>query len=162
MNWVDYSILAIIGLSILISLVRGFVREAMSLVVWIAAFFIASLFYHKLAGVFTGIEDPLLRNAAAIAALFVATLVLGGLATYVISQLVEKTGLGGFDRLLGMIFGALRGVLVVTALLFALNKFMHFSDAPWWKASKLVPQFRVVEQWFFEYKQASSSFLPKG
>lgn len=162
MNWVDYSILAIIGLSILISLVRGFVREAMSLVVWIAAFFIASLFYHKLAGVFTGIEDPLLRNAAAIAALFVATLALGGLATYVISQLVEKTGLGGFDRLLGMIFGALRGVLVVAALLFALDSFTHFSDAPWWKASKLIPQFGVVVQWFFEYLQASSSFLPKG
>ncbi|WP_115718284.1 CvpA family protein [Gallaecimonas mangrovi] len=162
MNWVDIAILVIIGVSVLISLVRGFVREAMSLVVWIAAFFVASVFYPKLAVLFTGLSDPLIRNAAAIALLFVATLILGGLLTYIIGQLVDKTGLSGFDRLLGMIFGALRGVLVVAALLFALDSFTNLSHTDWWKASKLIPQFGVVVQWFFEYLQHSSSFLPKG
>jgi len=162
MNWVDIAILVIIGVSVLISLVRGFVREAMSLVVWIAAFFVASVFYPKLAVLFTGLSDPLIRNAAAIALLFVATLILGGLLTYIIGQLVDKTGLSGFDRLLGMIFGALRGVLVVAALLFALDSFTNLSHTDWWKASKLIPQFGVVVQWFFEYLQHSSSLLPKG
>ncbi|MED5524120.1 CvpA family protein [Gallaecimonas pentaromativorans] len=162
MNWVDIAILVIIGLSVLISLVRGFVREAMSLVVWVAAFFVASAFYSKLAVLFTSLDDPLIRNAVAIVLLFVVTLLLGSLLTYIIGQLVDKTGLTGFDRLLGMIFGALRGVLVVAALLFAVDSFTTLSDSTWWKSSKLIPEFGVVVQWFFEYLQASSSFLPKG
>ena len=69
MVWIDYAILAVIGISTLISLVRGFVKEAVSLIVWFSAFFIASSFYENLATFFTNINDPILRNAAAIAIL---------------------------------------------------------------------------------------------
>ncbi|MGL5286011.1 membrane protein required for colicin V production [Aeromonas sp. RU39B] len=159
MVWIDYTILGIIGFSALISLVRGFVREAMSLVTWFVAFFIASRFYPDLAIYFTSFTDPLVRNGLAIAALFVATLILGGVINYVIGLLVQKTGLSGTDRVLGVCFGAIRGVLIVSALLFFMDTFTSLSQSDWWKASKLVPEFGMVIHWFFDFMQNSSSFL---
>jgi len=159
MVWIDYAILVVIGLSTLISLARGFVKEAVSLVIWISAFFIASQFYPNLATLLTNISDQLLRNAAAIAILFITTLILGALVNYVIGQLVQKTGLSGTDRVLGLAFGALRGVLVASAILFFMDAFTPASSAAWWSESKLIPEFNVLIEWFFEYLKQTSSFL---
>ncbi|MFC5077150.1 Colicin V production protein [Vibrio thalassae] len=159
MNWLDFVILGVIGLSALISLVRGFAKEAMSLVIWFGAFFIASQYYAKLAVYFTNIEDDMFRNGAAIAALFVATLIVGALINYVLGQLVQKTGLSGTDRVLGIVFGALRGVLIVSAVLFFVDTFTTLNRSEWWESSELVPQFELVIQPFFEHIEATSSFL---
>ncbi|KJY83054.1 bacteriocin production protein [Vibrio galatheae] len=159
MNPLDIVILGVIGLSALISLVRGFAKEALSLVIWFGAFFIASQYYAKLAAYFTNIEDDMFRNGAAIAALFIATLVVGALVNYVIAQLVQKTGLSGTDRVLGVVFGGLRGVLIVSAGLFFMDAFTSFPDSQWWKGSQLVPEFSRVIAPFFEHLQATSSFL---
>ena len=159
MVWIDYAILAIIGVSTLISLIRGFVKEALSLVVWFAAFFIASNFYANLANLLTNISDEFLRNAAAAAILFIATLVLGALVNYLISQLVSKTGLSGTDRVLGLVFGALRGVLIVSAILFFMDAFTTAATKPWWQASEVIQEFKLVIEWFFEYLKQTSSLL---
>ncbi|WOT03995.1 CvpA family protein [Shewanella youngdeokensis] len=161
MVWIDYAILIVIGLSTLISLVRGFVKEAMSLVVWFAAFFIASQFYLKLAAHLTQMQDELVRNGVAVAILFISTLILGALVNYLIGQLVSKTGLSGTDRVLGLCFGALRGALIVSAILFFLDAFTGAPNTDWWQSSTLVPEFGVVIQWFFDYLESTSSFVPK-
>ncbi|MDF2178059.1 CvpA family protein [Aliiglaciecola sp. CAU 1673] len=159
MNWIDYCILGIILVSTLISLVRGFVKEAISLAVWFAAFFVASQFYADLAVYLTNFSDELIRNGVAIAILFVVTLILGGLLNYLIGQMVQYTGLSGTDRALGAVFGLLRGALVVSALLFFMDAFTGFPNAQWWQSSMLIPEFRIVIEWFFEYLQNHSSFL---
>ncbi|MGC9493473.1 CvpA family protein [Vibrio genomosp. F10] len=147
------------GLSALISLVRGFAKEALSLVIWCGAFFIASQYYAKLAVYFTNIEDDMFRNGTAIAVLFIATLIVGALVNYVIAQLVEKTGLSGTDRILGIVFGALRGVLIVSAALFFMDAFTALPSSEWWKSSQLVPEFSRIIAPFFEHLQATSTFL---
>ena len=145
MVWIDYAIIAVIAFSSLVSLIRGFVREALSLVTWGCAFFVASHYYTYLSVWFTWFEDELVRNWIAI----------------VIGQLVEKTGLSGTDRVLGVCFGALRGVLIVAAILFFLDSFTGVSKSEDWSKSQLIPQFSFIIRWFFDYLQSSSSFLPK-
>ena len=150
MVWIDYAIIAVIAFSSLVSLIRGFVREALSLVTWGCAFFVASHYYTYLSVWFTGFEDELVRNGIAIAVLFIATLIVGAIVNFVIGQLVEKTGLSGTDR-----------VLIVAAILFFLDSFTGVSKSEDWSKSQLIPQFSFIIRWFFDYLQSSSSFLPR-
>ncbi|MGB5447031.1 MAG: CvpA family protein [Psychromonas sp.] len=160
-SWFDIAIIGIIAFSSLISLVRGFTKEAISLVTWFCAFFIASNFYPEVAGHLTQLNDQLIRNSVAIAILFIAVLLLGALINYIVNRLIAVTGMSGTDRLLGVVFGAVRGVLVVSALLFFIDSFTNFHEASWWTESRLVPEFGIIIEWFFEHLENSSSFLNK-
>ncbi|MCM2679247.1 CvpA family protein [Echinimonas agarilytica] len=159
MVWIDYAILGIIGISSLVSLVRGFTREAISLVTWFVAFLVASQFYQDLSIHIVAIEDEMVRDGVSIALLFVCTLFLGAMINHLLGKLVDKTGLSGTDRVLGLVFGGLRGVLIVCALLFFMDAFTASSSTDWWQASVLIPEFKIVVRWFFDYLEQSSSLL---
>lgn len=141
MNWVDYTALGVIGLSVVVSLFRGFVNEVLSLVVWFVAFWIAFTFVDEAAVMLeSAIAAPSARVAIAFGGLFLAALVIGGMINYLVGRLVKGTGLSGTDRLLGAVFGGVRGLVVV----FAVVVFAGLTPLPkesWWQQSILMPYF---------------------
>lgn len=154
-NWVDYAILGIIIFSLLISFIRGFVREALSLFTWAAAIWLAIHFFEALSSLLeSSIHSPSLRNIASFGLLFIGTLILGAMVNYLIAQLVDRTGLSGTDRILGVLFGGVRGVLMVTILLM-LTQLTSFPQEPWWQASVLIPHFHPMEVWLHDFLPAS-------
>lgn len=148
LTYVDWAIIGIIAVSSLISLVRGFVKEALSLLIWVAAGFVAWMFGGSLAGHLTSyIETPSARVMVACAVLFIATLIVGGLVSLLLAQLIRITGLSGTDRFLGMFFGAARGALLVVVAV-GLMSIGPFKQDPWWQQSVLVPSFLLISDWF--------------
>lgn len=149
--WVDWVILGIIGVSALISLFRGFVREALSLAGWIAAFLVARGFYEAFAVLLEShIPTTSIRLAVAWAILFVITLLLAGLVNYLAGRMIAKAGMSGTDRMLGMIFGAARGVLVVALLVLGLRQFTPVPQDDWWQESSLLPHMEIISDWFYD------------
>ena len=139
MIWVDWLIVGIISLSAAISLVRGFIREALSIVIWIMALWAAFRFTAPFAQVFLGsIEVASVRLAVAALILIISILVLGSMLSFVVGRLLQSTGLSGTDRLLGAVFGALRGLATVTSLI-AVASWTPLCEDPWWRQSQLIP-----------------------
>jgi len=147
LNWTDYGILILVLISVVISLMRGFVREALSLVTWILAFWVGFTFYPYLSVYLTGyIASASLQTVVAFLILFITTLVVGTLVNFLIAQLVHKTGLSGTDRLLGVLFGFGRGVLVIGILVLFAGMTSFPRDA-WWQHSVLLAYFKPVAFW---------------
>ena len=154
-NGADWAIVAVVVLSALISLARGFVREALSLLVWFVAFVVAFFFSDRLAPLLGNlVELPSLRYLAAFAILFVCTLIVGSVVNFLIVQLVRITGLSAIDRLLGVMFGICRGVLIALLILIFLPKIIPVEQDPWWQQSRLIPRVLVLENWSRETASA--------
>jgi len=153
MEYADYVVLAIIAISILVGAIRGFVKEAFSLAVWAAAFLVAFQFSGVLAmQLESHIELPSARTSLAFAGLFILVLLVGGLVTFLVGKLVEKTGLDGTDRLLGGVFGGVRGLAIVLAIILIAGLTPVPQD-PWWQQSRTIQSLMPLAEW-------SAQFLP--
>jgi membrane protein required for colicin V production len=151
MSWPDYAILAVIAISVLVGALRGFIKEVFSLLVWSAAFLVA---YHFAGDVAELMEDavtlPSARTAMGFTGLFIVVLLVGGLITYLLGKLVETTGLSGTDRMLGGVFGAGRGLVLIVAVLLV-SGFTPIPADPWWKQSLTIQRLLPLVTWAAEY-----------
>jgi len=141
MIWIDYAILGVLGLSALLSVLRGFIKEALSLAGWIIAIWLGLAFSEEFAALLSDeISVPSIRLAIAFSVIFFLTLLAAGLVIYLVGLLVKKTGLTGTDRMLGVIFGIGRGIIIV-GILVLLAELTPLPDDPWWQESIFVPHF---------------------
>ena len=140
MTTFDYAVLAIVGLSILLSMMRGFLRESLSLTGWVAAFFVAKLYTLELAPLLPeAIPTEPLRVLAAFVILFLATLLVGSLLAIALSEVFKKIGLDWLDRWLGALFGLARGVIIVGVLVLLAGLTSVPQDARWRNAMFSAP-----------------------
>ncbi len=114
MTWFDYAVLAIIGLSVLLSIIHGFVRELLALASWVMAFVAAQTYVTAVATLLpAAISGPSLRLLAAFMIVFLVVLLAMTLLASAVSRLVRRAGLGMVDRTLGAAFGMVRGLAIV-------------------------------------------------
>jgi membrane protein required for colicin V production len=148
MNWADWAIVGVVAISALISLKRGFVKEALSLLIWLAATAVAINFYETVSEWLVNLIDVVsLRLVAAWVGLFIVTLITGSIVSYLVSKLVEATGLSGTDRLFGVLFGVVRGLIVVLVLLILAPQVLPVHQDQWWIESLFIPHFLEFESW---------------
>jgi membrane protein required for colicin V production len=142
MNWVDILILSILILSAAVSLVRGFVREALSLATWIIAVWIAFTFAPSAAVPLKAwISPPYLGVGVAFVLILLSVLLLGSIVNYAMGRVVQGTGLAGTDRLLGVLFGGARGMVLVMMVV-AFAAMTPLPKEPWWEQSVLLGHFQ--------------------
>lgn len=148
MNGADWIIVAILSASGLLSLWRGLVKEAISLVIWVAAFGIGIAFSPKLSALLaSSVENDSLRLILSFILLLVGTLLVGGLINRILASLLKVAGLSGTDRLLGMVFGIFRGAIVILACLIIVPPLVAIDQELWWRESMLIPRFLMLEDW---------------
>jgi membrane protein required for colicin V production len=147
-NGLDWTLLAIVGISSLISLKRGFVKEALSLVAWVAAFLVSTSLSPRLSAVLVdSISNEAFRYATAYVILFAATLMLGSLLNTLLAQVIRMTGLSGADRVLGTAFGFARGLLLVMVLVFVMQSLLGPDEQDFMRESRLLPHVAMVQAW---------------
>jgi len=145
----DLIITGIILISVLIGIVRGFIKEFISLVTWIVAIVLAAMFTTPLGQYMTFTEKPFLRSLCAFLLIFVSVVFLGAIINYVVGTFVRKTPFSAADRVLGSLFGVLRGVVFITILVL-IGGLTTLPQAPWWQASYFIPRAQVVAMWLQE------------
>ena len=171
-SWVDITIIVVVALSGLISLFRGFIKEAVSLAIWVAAVFFAVHYATPFSEQFIHIAHSATINyAIAFVVILVVCLLIGVVVNAMVSSLVKNTGIGAVDRMLGVLFGVLRGYLLVIIALMLLS-LSHIPSTAAWQQSNLIPQLipsvnwlkknmpdqvSQVSEWFGSKKSAKAS-----
>ncbi|HAF74234.1 MAG TPA: colicin V production CvpA, partial [Gammaproteobacteria bacterium] len=111
---VDIVILAVMGISLVFGLFRGLLRELLSLVSWVFAFWIAYRYSANVAEIIDrALQNPTLSQAVSAVLVFVIVLVALMVLTSLIAKVFKATGLAGIDRILGGLFGLGRGVVIL-------------------------------------------------
>lgn len=138
MNALDYAIFAVIFISVLFALWRGFIHQAISLAGWIVALIAARLLAPELASIFTLLKQPEYQLMAAYSSIVLVVILASRVVAGLFGGLVQRLGLGLLDRLLGLVFGVLRG-LIILVLLVAITSLTSLKEHPLWQTSQLMP-----------------------
>jgi membrane protein required for colicin V production len=154
MSWADYGLMAVIVISVIIGLFRGFLREVSSLLLWISGIML-TLHYLPTIEKYLAyrVSSIYLRYAIIIVAVLILVLLMSWLLGKILHLLISSAGLGLIDRFLGVIFGFLRGIVLVSFLIILVEA-MDMSSTPVLRDSVFVKTVQPLANWF-------ASMIPK-
>ena len=140
LNVTDLVILFVVGSSGIISLFRGFTKEFLSLLLWIFAFFAAvGLEDYVTPKIIEIIGNPEASKIIASVIIFLISIIVGGFLINLISRVVKWSGMSGFDKFMGVLFGVGRGLIVILVIYFLLPS--NFKESEIFASSKISPFF---------------------
>lgn len=146
-SWLDGLILTIIVLSVLISVVRGFMKEVLSLMSWFASFYLAYRYYEVLAGSLDGIiSNASMRFGMSFMLIFIGSVIAFGTITFFVLRILKITGMNTFDRSFGAVFGAARGLLIVN-LFIIVGSSLSLTGYLWWQQSYMIKHLMPQVVW---------------
>lgn len=160
MNGADYLIIGVLAFSALLGLLRGFLREAIGVIAWLGGLWLAWRYAPVIEPLLGGaLEDPPVSTWTARAIIVIAVLMLGWLIAGVLSYVLRNSSLSIMvDRLLGFLFGLVRGAVVIAAVVM-LAQFVQLNDMPWWKKSKLLPFTSEYSGWIQSFAETGMKML---
>lgn len=160
MNGADYLILGVLGISILLGLVRGFVRESIALLAWLGGIWLAWRYAPLVAPQLDSMPGGEAgRIWAARAIILIVVLIFGWLLASILSYILRHSGLSiTIDRTLGMLFGVLRGAVVI-AVVVLLAQYLQLEQTRWWKRSKLMPYAAATAGWIQGFAETGMELL---
>lgn len=162
MNGADYLILGVLGLSMLLGLLRGFVREAIGVISWLGGLWLGWRYAHVLEPYLGGsIGEPPVSSWAARTLIVIAVLVIGWIIAGILTYMLRHSGFSIMvDRLLGLVTGFIRGAVVV-AVFVLLGQFVQLTQTSWWRASRLMPYAAEAAGWLQSFAETGMSVLEK-
>ena len=129
LNFADWFILVVLVASGLISFSRGFTKEFLSLFLWVAAFIAAiSLEYLATPKINEYIGNPEISKILSYVVVFIVFIFIGGILIKFISKIIKWSGASGFDRFLGVLFGLIRGLIVLFVIFLLLPSSLNTTD----------------------------------
>ncbi len=155
MTLFDWAVVLIVGLSSVLGLMRGAIREVLALLGWVVAFFVARQFGVAFSAMLNNlVANDSLRLLLSFAILFVATLLVMALGRMALTELVKKIGLGGADKFLGLVIGVARGGLIVLVFVLLAGMTALPEQADWKNA--------YTSRWFELMAENVKPWLPQG
>jgi membrane protein required for colicin V production len=151
LTWVDIVLLAITVASALLGFMRGFAKEAISLLKWIIAFIAAAQYAAQLAPFFKSyLENANARLALSFVIILLTIFLLGSLLSFLICKAIDFTGLSFLNRVAGLFFGVARALLLLAVLIVVLQS-SSLNQSPAWKKSSLLPHFVPLTDWLADF-----------
>jgi membrane protein required for colicin V production len=147
MTGADVVILLVLLGSTVIGVLRGFIREAVSVVFWILAVWASWKFGPMVEPNLGGLlADPNVAPWVGRLVVLVFVLLMGWVVGMLLSYFTRALGLGPVDRVIGLLFGAVRGMVLVGLLIIG-GELLHMNHEDWWGRSKLVPYAETLGDW---------------
>ena len=160
MNGADHLFTVILLISLVLGCLRGFVREAISLLSWLIGLWLAWPFAYLLYPWLGGaLAEPGIREWTGRAIVLFLTLLTGSAAGAIAAYFVQRaTGLAVMDRLLGGLFGLMRAVVVIGLLVIG-GRAVDLELEPWWQKTKSMPAAEAVANWLERYAEPAAADL---